>query len=116
MEFVEYQGGDSRQLRVVHHLTQQHPLGDEADPRLGTGYVLKANLISHFAAKLASALPGHTASQEARGEPAWLQDHHLTRSQQAVIQKHLRNLGGLAGARRCGDDDPAMLSDARKNG
>ena len=115
VELVEDQRGDPGQSPVLDHLPQQHAFGDEADAGLRAGDVLETDLVADLAAELGVPLPGDARGQQARGQPARLQDDDLPASRQPVLQQHLRHLGGFAGTGRRRDDQPPVFPEPGHN-
>src|SRR5262245_4701149 len=111
VEFVEDERGDAREFRVLNDLAEENTFGDETDTSLRTGNVFKADLVTDFAAEFAFAFGGDASGKQASGEPAGLKDDDLAIAEQSVVEEHLGNLGGLAGASRGGDDNSSVSAD-----
>ena len=108
MKFVEENGGNAAQCRVVNHLPQQHAFGDETDFGAGGGAVLEADLVADLLAQFHAEFVGHAGGEQPGGEPAWLEHHDLAVAGEAVLEDHLRHLGGFAGAGGRGQDQPLV--------
>ena len=74
VKFIEDEGGNAAQLRVVNHLPQQHAFGDEADFRFRRRDVLEADLVADFVAKFDAEFLRHARGEQARGQPARLEN------------------------------------------
>ncbi len=98
VEFVEDQGRDPGQQRIVEHLPEQDAFRDEFDAGGGAGDPFEADLVADLASERASHFLGDPAGEQSRGEPAWLQHDHLAVPQQAVPEQDLGDLGGFTGA------------------
>src|SRR5262245_19290021 len=108
VKLIEDEDADTIELRILNHLAKQDAFRLELDPRRRTRDILEADLISHFPSQLPTQLSRDTCGEQARREPARLQDHGLTTIQEPVIPEHLRNLCRLPRSRR-GLKDQATL-------
>ena len=105
VEFVEQDRGHARQIGLRQHLAQEDAFGLEMDARFGAADGLEADLVADLAAEFHAALFGHALGQQTRREAPGLEDDRLARVQRALVEQHLRHLGGLARTGGRGQDD-----------
>ena len=77
VEFVEHHAAHALQLRVAQQAAGEHALGQEAQARARTGYLLEAHLVADGLARRLAAFAGHKPRRQARGQAARLQHQHL---------------------------------------
>ena len=75
MKFVDHDAADAIQHRIFKQHAQHHAFGDVGQPRLATGDVFKAHLITDFPTETSIALACDSLSQHAGGDAAWLEHH-----------------------------------------
>ena len=98
MEFIKDERLHTAQPGVLNELAQQDAFGLELDARGVAGDILKAHLVADFAAKGHAKFVRDARREQPRGEPARLEDDDLSIAKEAVLEEHLRDLRGLAGA------------------
>jgi hypothetical protein len=113
VKFVEQNCRHAAQLRVVNHLPQQNAFSYETNFGLRRSHVLKPDLVTDFLAEFHAQLGCDARGEQTRGEPAWLQNDHLARVEQSVLEQHLWHLRGFAGAGGRGQDEPLVFAQAR---
>lgn len=113
VKLVEDDGGDAGQGRVGEKLPEEDALSDKADAGAGGDDAVEADVEAHFAAEGRAAFLGDALGEEAGGEPARLEDDNFATGNEALVEKHLRDLGGLAGAGGRLDDEPAHARTGR---
>jgi len=108
VEFVEKDGGDAAQFRVLNQLAQENAFGDKANPRTPRRDVFETNLVADLIAEPTLPLGGDARGEETSGEAARLKDDDLAVAEEVLIEKNLRNLGGFSGTGRSLDDETGM--------
>lgn len=108
VKFVEDDGVDACELRIVEHLAEENALSDVPDARARRGDIVETDLVTDFLAELCVAILGNPRGEHSSWQPAWLEDDDLTVSETATVKEHLGDLGGLAGASGGGDDEAAL--------
>ncbi|MET3801742.1 hypothetical protein ABID70_001697 [Clavibacter michiganensis] len=96
------------QQPVALQLVEQDPVGHELDAGVGGDLVGEAHLVADQLADLAAELLRDALRDGARGEPARLR---VADALAAELEADLRQLRGLAGARRSRDDDDLVVAD-----
>ena len=108
VEFVEQQGTDAFQQRIVLQHAGEDAFGDHDDPGLRRDLVLEADAVADGLAHRLTELFRHEAGGGARGDPARLQHHDLLAAQPVGLQQRQRHPGGLARAGRCFQHEARM--------
>ena len=98
VEFVEQDGLNAAQGRILDQLSKQDPFGFKLDARGVARVVLEAHLVTHFLAHLDAEFACDPMREKPRRKPPRLEDDHLAAAQQSGLEQHLRHLRGLAGA------------------
>ena len=101
VKFIEDDGRDAREFIVLNQLPEQNAFGFKFDFGGGADAILEAHLIADLAAKLHVEFLRDAGSEHPRGETARLQHDALPAAEQAVLEEHLRDLRGFAGAGGC---------------
>src|SRR6478736_1866844 len=100
VKFIEKNGGDAAQVRVLKQLPEQNSLCHEANPCCLRGDLLEADLVTDFVAEPSVALERDPLREQTRGQPPRLQDDDLAIPEQTAVKQNLRNLGGFSGTCR----------------
>jgi len=108
VKFVEKNGGDAAQLRILNELPKQNSFGDEADASALGGQVFESDLVADFVAETNVALGGNARGEEASGKTAGLEDHDLAAPEETMAEENLGDLGGFAGAGGSLEDEAGM--------
>ena len=98
VEFVQYDRRNVGEKGVVQELSQEDPLGDEANPRARAGLAVVADLVPDLVPHPAVPLERDPPRCRARREPARLQDPDFTI--EAVIDERCGDARRLSRARR----------------
>ena len=77
MEFVEDDGCDAVEARVVHHAAQEDAFRFVEDAGVAAGAGLHAYAVAHLGAERDAALGRHPSRQHPRRDPAGLEDDDL---------------------------------------
>ena len=97
------------------------PFGDKTDAGAEAGAVVEADLVADFGAERAAALPGHAGGDGAGGDAAGLEDDDAVAAGSArarpagVVEEHLGDLGGFAGAGGGDEDEGRIIVDSTDN-
>lgn len=97
VKLVEHDGGNPLERRVSDELAEQNAFGLEFDFGGGADAIFKAHLIANLTPQLHIEFLRDTGSEHSSGEPARLEHDALPAAEQAVFEKHLRDLRGFAG-------------------
>jgi hypothetical protein len=108
VEFIEQDGRDPIQVRILNQLTEEDSFRDEANAGARGGDVLEPDLVPDFVAKPGFTLGRDAGCEEAGGEAARLEDDDLAVAKDAMIEENLRDLGGFSGAGGSLDDETGM--------
>ena len=105
VELVEHDRADAREQRILGHLPQEDPVGDEADPRGGGDATVEADLVAHLRADLAAELEGDPPRRGPGREPPRFEDHHRPVPGETGPEDRRRHARRLPRARRRGKDE-----------
>ncbi len=117
VKFIENHDRDVAQAGVVLKPAQQNALGDKTDAGAEAGAVVEADLVADLRAQRAAPLPGHAGGDGAGGDAAGLEDNDAAGAGRArggtggIVEEHLGDLGGFAGAGGSDEDEAIVLFD-----
>src|SRR5262245_9200361 len=94
VELIEDQRGDTVQLPIADHASEQHALGHEVDARAGARDLLEAHLVAHVLPERAAELPRHPTREHPRGNPARLEHDQVASLEQARHDARLELVRG----------------------
>ena len=100
------------QQTVAVHLVEQDAVGHQLDAGVRADLVGEPHLVADRLADFLSEFLGDAFSDRARGETAGLRVADVLPAQ---LEADLRQLGGLAGTRRAGDDDHLVVTDGARD-
>ena len=121
VKFIEDDDGDAAQGGVVLEPAQQNAFGDKTDAGAEAGAVVEADLVADFGAERAAALPGDAGGDGAGGDAAGLEDDDAAAAgsgapgRAGVVEEHLGDLGGFAGAGGGDEDEGGISIDSTDN-
>ena len=115
MEFIDHHCGNGVEKRVRKQAPQEHPLGQEADPSLGSSHVLESELIADGTADLLAEFLGNAAGGHLRRNPSRLEHENLAVFPELRLQERAGHAGGLAGARRRFQNERGPLLKSRQH-
>lgn len=98
VKFIEDDGGNPLERRISDELAEQNAFRLEFDFGGGADAILEAHLVADLAPQLHVEFLRDAGSEHPRGEPTRLQHDALPATEQAVLEEHLRDLRGFAGA------------------
>ena len=98
------------QVTVALHLAEQDAVGHHLDAGVVAALVGEAHLVADQVAERHLHLLGEALGHRPRGDPPGLGVPDLPGAAEPELEAHLRQLGGLAGARLAGDDDHLVLA------
>ena len=101
VEFVEQDGADVFECRIVLDQSSQNAFGDYFNARAGRYLVVEPDAVAHGVANILAQLLCHERRCCACCHAARLQYQDLLACTPRRIQQRQRHLGGLAGAGRC---------------
>ena len=107
VEFVEQDGADAVEHRVVLQHAGQDAFGDHFDARLRRHFRFETDAVADGGADRFAERLGHEAGGRARGDAARFQHQDLAVEPRRFKQGQ-RHLGGLAGAGWCFQHEPRM--------
>ncbi len=122
MKFIEDEHGDVAQAGVVLQPAQENAFGDKTDAGAQAGAIVEADLVADLRAQRALALPGHAGGNGAGGDAPGLEDDDAAGAGSArggpggVVQEHLGDLGGFAGAGGGDKDEGRIMFDSTDDG
>src|SRR5712692_2654777 len=111
VKFVEQYHLDLRQRPIILQPAQEDAFGDETDARAQAGYIVEANLIAHFRAQPAIPFPSDPRGDRPGRDATRLQHDDFLFRRQPGVQKHLRDLRGLARAGRSDQHEAIALAE-----
>jgi hypothetical protein len=97
------------------NLGKQHAVGKKFHDRAGRGFVVEADLASHFAAPLDAEFFGDAPRDRQGGNATRLGAGDAAGCPAACREAHLRDLRGFTGARFTGEDDDRVRLNGRGN-
>ena len=100
VEFVEQDGGDPVEHRVVEHEPREHALGDDFDPRAPRHLRAEAHPQADRVADALAERLRHPLRRRARGEPPRLEDENAAVLRPWFLGEHEWHSCRLAGAGR----------------
>ena len=99
VKFVENDGAEVGEQRIVLQPRRQHAFGHDQQPRVGAEAALETDLPADLAAERPAALGGDARGDRARGDAAWLQQDDAVRRTAAPAAR------GWSCPRRAARDD-----------
>ncbi len=105
MEFVEQDGADALQPRIVENHPGEDALGHDLDSGVRADPALQTRAITDGFSGLLAQTGGHAIGGGARGQSSRLQNQNPAARQPRLIQQSQRHDRGLARARRGRQDD-----------
>jgi hypothetical protein len=115
VEFVEHDGTDAAQFRIVLDEPRQDAFGDHLDPGRRAYLRFEADAVADGLADRFAQLLRHELRGGARGDSARFQHHDLPPPQPRRVKQGQRHLSGLAGAWRRLQYQPRMRGERGAN-